>query len=175
MAVLYGTTQQGQLVPVEADAQGRLVAQLDGDPPKYQQGTWTPTLTQGTCVPTDALWTRIGNRVEVQGRLTDFSDKSNPDPIGIPWAALPYLPVTPTAQLAVGVCSVIQIGRTVNITSLQTGGVPQVRFIATAVNESSNITSARYSDLGVSPVLAFQLSYLTEDTSWTPSSGSTTS
>ena len=76
MATLYGTQSNGQLVPVQADSQGRLVAELanQDDIPSYQDGLWTPFF-QSTAGGFDASYDvqagsyyRIGQWVTVQFR-----------------------------------------------------------------------------------------------------------
>lgn len=53
MAILYGTLPNGSLVPVEADAQGRLVAELDGGVPV---SNWERTgTTLSPSVPGDGI------------------------------------------------------------------------------------------------------------------------
>lgn len=66
MAILYGTLPNGSLVPVEADAQGRLVAELDGGVPV---SNWVRTGT--TLSPKVA-----GDDIETSGELASQASGS---------------------------------------------------------------------------------------------------
>ena len=77
MSVLYGTQSDGTLIPVQADSQGRLVAELANrdTAPSYQDGTWTPVFqsTYGGFTANYGiqlgLFYRIGQWVTAQFRL----------------------------------------------------------------------------------------------------------
>jgi len=105
MAVLYGTQSDGTLIPVQADSQGRLVAELANrdTAPSYQDGFWYPTMgtTNGGFVGTYSTqlgnFYRIGQWVHIQFTLTnDTIQSTGSGSLGI--ADLPYLPDSLSAQ-----------------------------------------------------------------------------
>lgn len=89
MAILYGTQSDGALVPVQADSQGRLVAELtdEANIAKCQDGTFVPTIDARngglsvTYAEQDGQYFRVGEWVtanfhvdlsSVSGGSTDF-------------------------------------------------------------------------------------------------------
>jgi hypothetical protein len=55
----------------------------------YEEGTWTPTLTVGTCGTSGCIYTKIGRLVTVSGFLNNFSNTSSGNQIilnGLPFA-----------------------------------------------------------------------------------------
>jgi hypothetical protein len=61
----------------------------------YEEGSWTPTLANGTIGPASGRYTKIGNTVHATWTLKDFTNKSTTNPITI--RSLPF------AQIATGV------------------------------------------------------------------------
>ena len=43
----------------------------------YEEGTWTATLSSGTCSTADGKYIKIGNLVRISARLNNFSDRSS--------------------------------------------------------------------------------------------------
>lgn len=179
MAILYGTMQNGQLVAVEADAQGRLVAQLaGGDAPRYQQGTWTPTLSHGTVGSAACSWSRIGNTVTIRANLISFSDTTTPAQIeitGIPYHRDKFVVGTirtsylnygegssPHSTLNTG--DIIRVGK--STPTIGGTAAPAASYV-----NYSNFISAQASNTQ----LVFDITYLTEDTTWAPINGATVS
>jgi hypothetical protein len=54
----------------------------------YEEGTWTPTLTYGSCTITGATYTKIGRTVYAEALLTSFTDRSTASAVKV--SGLPY-------------------------------------------------------------------------------------
>jgi hypothetical protein len=181
MAILYGTMQNGQLVPVEADAQGRLVAQLAADPAKYQQGIWIPKMgaTGGDSTHTFSTnigtWSRTGNRVTVDFETAISALGANGTGIaGV--TGLPYV-IDSTGSYTGCINYAVNFDANFNPISIRYGaGSTYTEGFAfykydLAVGHS-NIGTGRF-DVGA--VASGFFTYLTTDTTWTPINGATPS
>lgn len=172
MAVLYGTMQNGQLVAVEADAQGRLVAQLaSGDPPKYQEGAWIPTSTAGAVGfdPDRCRWSRIGNTVTVWANITSFTDRTSAVSVSI--TGLPYLG---NEQYAVGSCMFNLVNNTPYTLFLSAPG-DRLQAFRGGANSGTNWRALQHTDLAAGANGYLTATFLTADSTWAPQNGATAS
>ena len=146
----------------------------------YQQGTWNLSVIGATDIygPDGAVpvWSRIGQTVFLCGRF-GFADTTNNEYISI--QGLPYLSqqVNGTGNgLFVGSCMAQNANDSIGITAFvaNTGpGQPsEVYFYQTKT--TTTFTRYKYSDFK-STQLIFSVSYLTDDTTWTPQNGATVS
>ena len=70
---------------------GTQIASADGNTlDDYEEGTWTPTLTVGTCENAGCVYTKIGRFVTVSGFLHNFSDRSSASTVQIEGLPFPY-------------------------------------------------------------------------------------
>jgi hypothetical protein len=141
----------------------------------YQQGTWTPTVSQGTVTANNTQWVRTGNQVTVWATLTQFSNTTNSAVIEVLGLSLPYITdedLRATTQI-VGSCYVAFIGR--EPTAVTLTNTNSLRFSSTAAGEEANLLTARYSDIGSSGAIRLVATYTTSDTTWTPATGATLS
>ena len=141
--------------------------------PGYQQGSFTVSLNNGSCDTFFASWSRIGNRVQGSARVINFTNTTASGTLTVTSGSLPYLSVQTGSLLSVGSCFVKKIGREPNVTSMT--GTGDIQFVATAANSDSDILRPRYTDIdsGGGAFLAFDFSYLTDDTTWQPQNGAT--
>jgi len=54
----------------------------------YEEGTWTPTVNEGTVSGTNTKYTKVGRKVFIQGYLDTFSDRTSTNPIVV--SGLPF-------------------------------------------------------------------------------------
>ena len=139
----------------------------------YQQGTWTPDVSQGDVSFSDAWWTRVGNLVTVWCANMTFTDHTTSQTIEILGFSMPYLCVTPTNTSCAGACNASNIGR--EPTSVQLTNGNRFRFSGTASSKTAGNLVARYADIGDGGAMRFTATYLTADTTWTPQDGATVS
>ncbi|QIN96646.1 hypothetical protein [Synechococcus phage S-N03] len=145
----------------------------------YQQGLWTPAPTQGSATILAASWTRIGNQVTVHLNLQAFTDTSSAVEIEI--GGLPY---NRNSQFTVGTCRTAYLNygenRTVASSIMAsnlirvTSSIPSVGGTTAgpvAYAEYTNFITANQSQTQ----FVSSLTYLTDDTTWTPSNGATVS
>ena len=148
--------------------------------PRYQQGLWTPTPSQGSITTANARWSRIGNQVTIQANLRGFTNTSSNDDIAI--TGVPYTRVTDLfaiGSMRTG-CLNYGHGRTVNSCLMATNevrvGVSIPSVDGTAATAASytpytNFITASQADTQ----LVFTITYFTDDTTWTPINGATVS
>jgi hypothetical protein len=141
--------------------------------PMYQQGLWTPTVSSGTITTAQGHWTRIGNRITVDFSIKGFSDTTSSNIIsvnGVPygreasvaavgslrvkWINVQTLPITLTAIIN-NASSLFFYG------SVDAGDLEAITHTRIVSTESAQINGS--------------LSYLTDDTTWTPINGATVS
>ena len=140
---------------------------------RYQQGTWTPEVSQGTVTASNSVWVRNGNQVTVWTTFTEFSDTSNAAVVEVLGNSLPYITdeaLRATTQ-AVGSCYASFIGR--KPTSIALTDSNRLRFSSTAEGESKTSLSARYQDIGVGASVRLVVTYTTSDTTFAPGTGAT--
>ena len=141
-------------------------ADNDRDVPGYQEGFWTPTVTSGTCGPAIGphYWWRIGNAVTIKSNLKNFSDTETTNPVEI--RGLPYS----TSTTKNGAYGTARMGKV----SYASGGAPMCYAGGDRVGFSiavagANSQTLRHDDfMDDESAIAFQLDYLTTDTSWKP-------
>ncbi|QIN96649.1 hypothetical protein [Synechococcus phage S-N03] len=140
----------------------------------YQQGVWTPTVSQGTHNgPVDRQsWARIGNTVMLSGYVTDLTDTSS---AVIAVESIPY-----SASIVVsGSASSSRVATTAGGVTLcyVRGGIDdQIQFLCTADSASNAWVQPRYSDTTAgNNSIYFSITYRTDDTTWTPINGATVS
>ena len=79
--ILFDTASKGIYLGVTSATASNL---LDD----YEEGTWTPTLSSGTCTVVSATYTKIGNQCTLHFHLANFSDTSTTTDViitGIPF------------------------------------------------------------------------------------------
>lgn len=145
----------------------------------YQQGTWTPTLSHGTVGTAICTWSRIGNAVTLAANLSNFSDTStavNISITGIPYARNDQFVIgtirtsylnygegsSPHSTLNSG--DIIRVG--VSTPSIGATPAPAAGYV-----DYSNFITAQASNTQ----LVFNITYYTNDTTWTPQNGATVS
>ena len=139
---------------------------------RYQQGTWTPEVSQGTVTASNSVWVRNGNQVTVWATLTEFSNTSNSAVIEVLGLSLPYSAdeaLRATTQ-AVGSCYASFIGR--KPTSIALTDSNRLRFSSTAEGGSKTSLSARYQDIGDGAGIRLVATYTTSDTTFVAGDGS---
>ena len=104
-----------------------------------ETGTWSATLSQGTCTTAHASYTKIGKRVHVSAQLNTFSNRSSTASVEI--RNLPFARDTSKDEVAGGpaMWSYVDIANTVSYVA--TGGL---QFYG---SQSGGFASLRYADL----------------------------
>jgi len=105
----------------------------------YEEGTWTATLSQGTCTTANASYTKIGKRVHVSAQLNTFSDRSSPSSVEI--QGLPFARDTSKDEVAGGSAMWSYVDEANTVAYIAT---PGLQFYT---SQSGNFTSLRYADL----------------------------
>ena len=146
----------------------------------YQQGSWTPVPTQGSCAISTAMWSRVGNLVTLQANLTAFTDTSTASNIEV--EGIPY--DRDSNMFPIGACRVSFLnygeGNTIicNLTAQN-----RVRFQAsrpsiggTAATSPLDVQYTNFITASqANTAISLTISYLTDDTTWAPINGATIS
>jgi hypothetical protein len=109
----------------------------------YEEGTWVPTVTQGTISYGDAYYTKVGRMVHVTGYVNNWSDRTGSSNIGI--QGLPYS-VSHGGQMGSAVFYRVahtddgQIGTVLNSSG-------QILFLSSSQGGSESWFYLQYSDL----------------------------
>ena len=139
------------------------------DVPSYQQGVWTPVMSKGAyeTIASRNVWSRIGNTIVLSGYLRKLTSTAT---FTIDVSGAPY----PASCVCSGAATGNRIGTSV-------GGITQcyirdsdsaIQFLCTSDAKTNPWESPKYSDANdADNGLYFSVSYLTDDTSWTPSNG----
>ena len=144
----------------------------------YQQGNYSPEPLLGTVtfVSDRCYWVRVGNKVTINGAVTDISNTSSGD--GFRITQLPY----PCSAESYGGAMATRIATTIGSTSCQVSAsfVDPDSRISFYVNAPAPGNSAKvivHSDIdsNTASTVYWQLNYLTDDTTWTPINGATVS
>lgn len=139
----------------------------------YQEGVWTPVLSVGSYVTASAYWTRIGNRVEVDVSVTNFTDSTTSSAIEL--SGLPYDRTTESFSTQ-GATRVRYIDFD-NYVSCGITSASAIRFYSS--NSGDAAATLNHSDIVTanknSAQFIFNLSYLTNDTTFVPINGATIS
>ena len=139
----------------------------------YQQGVWTPVISFGSYSTASSYWTRIGNRVQVDVSVNNFTDSTTNSPIE--FSGLPYDRTTESFNTQGATRT-----RYINFDKYVSCGITASNFVrfysnisgdAAATLNHSNIVTANKG----SAQFIFNLSYLTDDTTFVPINGATIS
>lgn len=162
------TTISGDITANNLPANGSIVG--------YQQGGWTPVPSQGSIdavlAPTRWVWSRIGNTVTVSAFISNFTDTSSSviELGGIPYSA---------TNVVSGPASSSRIATTVGGVTLcyLRGGIDDmIQFLCTTDSKTNPWVQPKYSDAtAANNSTYFTVTYLTDDTTWTPQNGATVS
>ena len=150
----------------EVTAQGRTLAET-------QSGTWTPTCNSGslTFVAARCYWIRTGNLVVLNGSLSNFTNVSDGSEIvlsGYPYAAAQESYGSAfLSRAAAGTGSNVQVNACYVLSAGDGGGI---KFIGSALDRGGGAWGLRYNNLSSTQEAYFQVSYMTDDTTWVPSS-----
>ena len=145
----------------------------------YQQGLWTPTLSQGSVGTADCTWSRIGSTVTLIANLREFSDTSTASQIEITGAPYPR-----DNQFTIGTLrtSCLNFGEgacphsTMNTGDIIRIGVSTPSIGGTAAPAASYVNYSSFITAQASNTqLVFCITYHTTDTTWTPINGATIS
>ena len=167
---LNGNTPSTFSANIRSENEGTSGSSGQGQVVGYQQGTWTAQLEQGTIDSRNSTWTRIGNRVEIIAYLTTFSVRGTTDSVRVTNTSLPYQPVLPSENITIGSCICTRVGQQPNAVGMGTSG--NIRFERTGADIDSTSRATTHDDLGAAnSIIAFTASYITNDTTWTPSAG----
>ena len=161
----------GTLVTGDKDSTGSGGSSGSAQVVGYQQGTWTPVASEGTISTiTQSVWSRIGNTLYISVKMQGFSDRASAEDItitGIPYEQGP-------AGVSIGSC------RLQSITGYTDGYVvPQIskttiRFVISE-SSASNLY-LQHSNIQTSGShITFTITYLTDNTDWTPIIGAAVS
>ena len=148
----------------------------------YQTGTWDLEVTdQSGGVPTYEVqiadYSRIGSTVTIWGRVNALQQGTAAGGNAICVIGLPYAPTVATVNRCVGSCYASRIGTSLEqqvvITVLDAQN--RLSFLGSSTVSTVDAVSARFNNLGAAtgtrPLLVFQGTYQTTDTTWTPSAG----
>ena len=138
----------------------------------YQQGLWTPTASAGTIETAQGRWWRIGNNVTIQGQVVKLSDRSS---AAINVAGIPYASIDFSAQVGYVGSVMAQFSSGSRTIAYLNTASERVQFYASSETVGGNWSGAAYNQLGTNNEFRFQLSYLTDDTTFVPINGATIS
>ena len=149
----------------EVTSQGRELA-------KTQHGIWVPTCNAGSVsfVPARCYWVRTGNLVVLNGSLSNFTNVSDGSEIvlsGYPYpAAHESYGSAFLSRAAAGTGSNVQTNACYVLSAGDGGGI---KFIGSALDRGGGAWGLRYNNLSATQEAYFQVSYMTNDTTWVPS------
>jgi len=125
----------------------------------YEEGTWTPTVDVGTITATDCIYTKVGRKVFIQGRVDTFSDSTSSNAIyfrGLPFTAS-------SSQTAVGSVMYRYLDLNTNYYSIVpfvTTGGSEITFYE--IGDNVNWTQISHSDItSANTRFYFSISYMT--------------
>ena len=167
---------QGDVDGVNGDFSGNITAAnlpTNGSIVGYQQGTWIPVPSEGAIdpalTPNRWVWSRIGNTVTISAFAANITGTSANE---IAFSGVPY---TATSIVA-GAASGSRIARnSLGITCcLIRGGIDNtIQFLCSSQSGIAAWAAPRYSDADGGAQIYFSVTYLTDDTTWTPINGAT--
>ena len=136
----------------------------------YQQGVWIPAINQGSVDFNGPIWSRVGNMVTIESRVKNFTQTSGTKSIEV--SNFPYQFDFTTA--AGGTAGSVMSSNTEKICQCSyMNGVGDLNFYVAGLN--AVWSSLRFQDVAVSTEIVFQITYRTDDTTWTPQNGATLS
>jgi len=108
----------------------------------YEEGTWTPTVTQGTISYGHNNYTKIGRMVYVTAYVNNWSNRTSSDAIEIQ-----NLPFTPASDSNTGACTFYRIAHSDEgqIAARTTGG--KIAFLSSSQGGSESWFHLAYNDL----------------------------
>ena len=124
----------------------------------YEEGTWTPTVTQGTIAYESAHYTKIGRMVNLSARVQTFSNRTSTSAIDIEG-----LPFTVSDAVNIGSSVFYRVAHTDEgqVASMVTGS-SRVRFLVSSQGGSESWFYLQYNDLNnTNSQIRFNLWYLT--------------
>ena len=109
----------------------------------YEEGTWVPTVTQGTIAYETANYVKIGRLVHLSARVQTFSDRSSSSAIDIEG-----LPFTVSDAVNIGSSVFYRVAHTDEgqVASIITGS-SRVRFLVSSQGGSESWFYLQYNDL----------------------------
>lgn len=137
----------------------------------YQQGKWIPICSEGTVdsAADKRTWVRIGNLVTVRAHVYTFSERASGANVVI--TGLPY-PVA--ADTNGGSCMWNKTGLPATAVYLNASS-QVVQFYQTSTGTANDWVGLKYNHFVAGSGGHFIVSYLTENTTWTPANGATIS
>jgi hypothetical protein len=182
MATLYGTQSDGSLIPVQADSQGRLVAELanSSQVARFQEGIWSPSFLasdggfSATFNRQSGQFFRIGDWVTVQFWVS-IGVLTSPGSGHLCVGGLPYAPnsvgITPIypgfVTLHAGF-DLAQDPQFLRAYESDFGGPVRLQRMNAQTGSAELIDSSAVNSDGQ---LEGSLSFRTDDTGWIPQSG----
>lgn len=140
----------------------------------YQQGTWIPNLDFNYSVSDSLIWWRIGNVVTLQGQVGNFSNREDTRTVKV--MGLPYPSDASVANTNIGVCQTKNTAIPATGAWMFASGDPQgFAFYESGDGNSVNWASIKFNQTTASTTISWTVSYLTDDTTWTPINGATVS
>ena len=165
-----GDTMTGDLTVPNLISEGTVTATnlpTNGTIVGYQQGSWTPVpVTGGIETLSSNVWWRNGKVVTVQAEVSAFNNNGN---IIIQIGGLPY------GDQTKGLGSVMssRFNNPPNASLVNDG---KVQFFKSGADRNNGWSILRHNDmLDANSAIWFSVSYITDDTTWTPSNGATVS
>ena len=140
----------------------------------YQQGDWIATLTRGVNNSNNIpIWTRVGNTVTLYSRI---GPSVTADGSAIVITGFPYVPIQNYARNQSFAGSVMVSHTNTNIAwsaFIGTEGTGNLTFYAAST--STGYLQLTYNNISTGVNIISVVSYLTDDTTWTPINGATVS
>ncbi|WVQ00144.1 hypothetical protein [Synechococcus phage MA10] len=166
-----GDTMTGPLTGTSATYSGIIAAAnipTQGSIVGYQQGIWTPTTNLGAAETIiHNSWSRIGNKVTIQAQLGSFNNSASSVIIvnGFPY---------PQSGDALGSVMTSKFDNGPDASHI--GESSGLTFFKNGTSKNSNWTQLQYVNrLDANSTVWFSISYITDDTTWTPINGATVS
>ncbi len=120
----------------------------------YEEGTWTPTISQGAISSNRARYTKVGNLVNITASITTFTDRTSSNDVEI--GGLPFT-VKNDSVAAQGL-----MHRFINsggdaVAAYTDSNSTTIRFYA--CNQNVSYTQVQHNHLGASSVIFINLTY----------------
>ena len=121
---------------------------------QYEDGTWTPTLHNGTCTTAHCYYRLIGRQCTLWGRVSAMSDTSTNDMVKV--QSLPFTPQSSWAGVAGGVMASYISEEKPWQPYVDTTASGQIRFYA---SHSGGFHQLRHNELNTSHEIYFMVTY----------------
>ena len=137
----------------------------------YQQGTWTPTFSEGTATTARCNWSRIGNTVSFYGQAGSFSSSAA---AAIEIGGLPYPNMI---ECIVGSVMTRNLSLGADGQPFTASYIANNSIVSFYSVSSGNWNQANYSDMSSQAnfFIYWNGTYLTNDTDWSPMNDATLS